>query len=202
MVVVGLTGGIGAGKSTVAGLLRERGASIIDVDAVGRAVLLRDGGGAYEAVVSHFGSGVVGGDGEIDRGALGRLVFGDPASLAELTAISHPSINIALRELVGQVSTSMVVLDMAVLVESELGKGLYGVVVVVEASWPVRLSRLLERGLSEADAVARRDAQADDTARRAVADYVIVNDGDLGALDAVVEPVWADLIRRGERARP
>jgi dephospho-CoA kinase len=89
-----------------------------------------------------------------------------------------------------------------VLVETELGKGLYEVVVVVEAPWPVRLSRLLARGLSEADAVARRDAQASDAARRAVADYVIVNDRDLDALAVAVEPVWADLVRRGETVRP
>jgi dephospho-CoA kinase len=202
MVVVGLTGGIGAGKSTVARFMASRGADVIDVDAVGRSVLRRHGGGAYADVAARFGTAVVGSDGEIDRSLLAARVFSDAAALADLTSISHPAINAELADRVDGANAEVVVLDMAVLVESDLGRGLYEVVVVVEAPWPVRLRRLLGRGLTEAEAVARRDAQATDAARRTVADHVLLNDDGQQALAAAVDRMWPKLLTPGGTARP
>lgn len=198
MRIVGLTGGMGAGKSTVAAMLAGRGAAVIDVDALGREVL-EPGGEAYTAVVARFGPVVVAGDGRIDRAALAGVVFDNPAALADLQAISHPAINRVLDRLLDGVEAGVVVLDMAILVESHLGRDLpsgrgYDTVVVVEAPLEVRVARLVSaRGVDEADARARIAAQASDEARRAVADHVIVNDGDLAALEAQVDALWRDL---------
>ena len=196
MLVIGLTGGIGAGKSTVAGLLAGRGAAVIDVDELGREVLA-SGGAARDGVIARFGQAVVGVDGEIDRAALAATVFADDRALADLTSISHPAINALLADRLAELDRArarVVVLDMAVLVESQLGRGLYDTVVVVEAPWSLRLRRLLTRGISEQEAVARRDAQATDGERRAAADFVIENSGDLEALDAEVDSLWAKLV--------
>jgi dephospho-CoA kinase len=196
VLVVGLTGGIGAGKSTVARLLAKRGAVVVDVDALGRRVLERDRG-AYEDVVRRFGRSILAADGRIDRAALAAVVFGDEQALVDLTAISHPAINALLSQRIAACEgegVGVVVLDMAVLVESDLGRGLYDNVVVVEAPWELRLARLRGRGLSAAEAEARRDAQATDGERRAIADEVIVNDGDMGGLEGKVERVWQRLI--------
>jgi len=196
VLVIGLTGGIGAGKSTVAALLARRGAAVIDVDGLGREVLNR-GGRAYDGVVARFGPAVVGDDGQIDRAALATTVFADDRALADLTSISHPAINALLADRLAALDAAhaaVVVLDMAVLVESQLGRGLYDTVVVVEAPWPVRLGRLVARGITEADAVARREAQATDRERRAVADFVIVNAGDLEALAIETDIVWGKLV--------
>lgn len=187
-LVIGLTGGMGAGKSTVAGLLAQRGASVIDVDAVGRAVLEPDGG-AFAGVVEVFGSGVVGDDGRIDRAALAALVFGGDGRLDELEAISHPAINAVLAD---EVATAVgtLVLDMAVLTESRLGwagdQRLYHRVVVVEAPMDVRIERLAGRGVAADDARARIASQASDAERRLLADIVLTNDGDLDALQTEV----------------
>ena len=201
MLVVGLTGGIGAGKSTVASLLARCGARIIDVDELGRRVI-EPGGPAAAAVMRRFGPAVVGADGGIDRGALAAVVFDDPAALAELTDISHPAINeLLVAELGRSADDDVVVLDMAVLVESNLGRGpsgpLYDVVVVVEAPWPVRVARLTARGVAETEAEARRAAQATDDQRRAAADFVLVNDDDLEGLAAQVDLLWGELSARG-----
>ena len=183
MKVVGLCGGIGAGKSTVAQLLAERGAVVIDVDALGRSVLAHDE--VRHAVVAEFGDGVLDADGGIDRAALAREVFSCEGRLTDLEAISHPAIDREIArhlEALASDPPDLVVLDMAVLVESDLGKlsdgrG-YTEVVVVEAHADVRLERLVARGMAAADARARMAAQATDAERRAVADHVLVNDGD------------------------
>ena len=183
MKVVGLCGGIGAGKSTVARLLAERGAVVVDVDALGRSVLAHDE--VRHAVVAEFGDGVLDADGGIDRAALAREVFSCEGRLADLEAISHPAIDREIArhlEALASDPPDLVVLDMAVLVESDLGKlsdgrG-YTEVVVVEAHAEVRLERLVARGMAADDARARMAAQATDAERRAVADHVLVNDGD------------------------
>lgn len=189
-LVIGLTGGIGVGKSTVSAALGRRGAEVIDVDGVGRAVLEPEGG-AYRGVVDAFGQQVVSSDGTIDRAALAAVVFGPDNRLAELEAISHPAINERLAREVDASTADVVVLDMAVLAESRLGwlgeDRLYQRVVVVEAPDAVRIPRLVERGMTEADARARMAAQASDTDRRRLADVVVTNDGDLGQLDATVQ---------------
>ena len=183
MKVIGLCGGIGAGKSTVARLLAERGAVVIDVDALGRSVLTHDE--VRHALVAEFGDGVLDADGGIDRAALAREVFSCEGRLTDLEAISHPAIDREIArhlEALASDPPDLVVLDMAVLVESDLGKlsdghG-YTEVVVVEAHAEVRLERLVARGMAADDARARMAAQATDAERRAVADHVLVNDGD------------------------
>ena len=200
MLVVGLTGGIGAGKSTAADRFAELGAAVVDVDAIGREVLA-PGGRAEQGVIDAFGPGILDDSGSIDRGKVAAEVFGRPDRLSALEAISHPAINAELDSQLqalaegGQVG--VVVLDMAVLAESRLGqlesgRG-YTVVVVVEAPEGVRLPRLLERGLTEDQARARMASQATDAQRRALADHVIVNDRSPDELAAAVDRVWAEL---------
>ncbi|MEO1064032.1 MAG: dephospho-CoA kinase [Actinomycetota bacterium] len=197
--IIGLTGGIGSGKSTVAGLLADHGATVIDVDAVGREVA-EVGGEAHDDVVDRFGRGVLGSDGELDRAALARIVFSDEAELRALEAISHPAINRTLRGMVDELERdAVVVLDMAILVESNLGRwgarhaDGYDTVVTVEAPLAVRRERLVGRGMDPTDAERRIDSQASDAARRAVADHVLTNDGDLDALRSVTAGLWPEL---------
>ncbi|CAB4545409.1 unannotated protein [freshwater metagenome] len=193
-----MTGGIGSGKSTVAALLAGRGAVIVDVDALGR-VVIAPGGRAQAAVIAEFGDAIVDDGGHIDRAALARQVFGRPDELARLSAISHPAINAELADVLdAQASDAIVVLDMAILVESTLGRGdpahSYSKVVVVEAPEELRVARAVARGMAEADVRARIASQATDEQRRAVADAVVVNDGDLAALEARVADLWQTIV--------
>tara|TARA_Y100000590_G_scaffold335172_1_gene381481 strand:+ start:2700 stop:3302 length:603 start_codon:yes stop_codon:yes gene_type:complete len=197
--VIGLCGGIGAGKSTVATLLAERGAVVIDVDTLGRHVLtLRE---VRDAVAAEFGDSVLRPDGTVDRGALAEVVFSAKGRLADLEAISHPVIN---REILRRLDAlaedppDLVVLDMAVLVESNLGqlandRG-YTEVVVVEADSELRMDRLAERGMAPDDARSRIAAQATDAERRAVADYILVNNRDREHLAVLVDDLLARLV--------
>jgi dephospho-CoA kinase len=197
--IVGLTGGIGVGKSTAAGLLAAHGAHVVDVDTICKDVI-EPGGPAHRAVLERFGPHLVGVDGRLDRAALASVVFGDPASLADLTAISHPAANTVMAaEVAAQPPGTVSVLDVAVLVEyPRLGRwaegpgGGYEQVVVVEAPLAVRLERLVQqRGMTEADALARIQAQVDDAQRRRVADHVLDNGGDLAQLEAQVDQLWS-----------
>ncbi|CAB4365273.1 unannotated protein [freshwater metagenome] len=198
MLVIGLTGGIGSGKSTVAGLLADCGAVVLDVDAVGREVIA-PGGLAEADVLAEFGVGVADAAGHVDRAALGRAVFGQPEALARLTAISHPAINTELAaRLAALPVASLVVLDMAILVESNLGKlpdgNGYTKVVVVEAPTELRVDRAVARGMSADDVRARIAAQASDAQRRAVADVVLTNDGDRDRLAQRVGELWITIM--------
>jgi dephospho-CoA kinase len=200
--IIGLTGGIGAGKSTVAARLAAAGAIVIDVDALGRKVLA-PGGRAERAVVERFGSDVLGDDGCVDRRRLAQVVFADPEELAALEAISHPAINAEIDERLADVpDDALVVLDMAILVGSRLGRDLpsgrgYDTVVVVDAPEEVRVGRLVgARGMDAADARARIAAQPTDAERFAAADHIIVNDGDLAALDTAVDRLRRALDQR------
>jgi dephospho-CoA kinase len=196
--IIGLTGGIGVGKSTVAGLLAARGAHVIDVDGVARQVI-EPGGAAHEAVLARFGPGILV-DGRLDRAALGAIVFAQPDALGDLTALSHPAANEVMAAQAAEAGAgALVVLDMAVLVEyPKLGRwegGGYDRVLVVTAPLEVRLERLeSQRGLSRDDALARVAAQASDEDRRRVATWVIDNGGDLAALEAEVDRVWPQLL--------
>ena len=205
MRVTGLCGGIGAGKSTVANLFAEAGAHVIDVDQLGRLVIEPDGR-AYASVIELFGEGILVDDAPqpapIDRAKLASIVFADPADLAKLESVSHPAINAELDARLDTAAAdghTWVVLDMAVLVESSLGKNLpsgrgYDRVVVVEAPEDERVRRLVEtRGMDPGDAAARIASQTDDATRRAVADIVVANDGDLDALKAAVAAVVPEL---------
>jgi dephospho-CoA kinase len=174
MLVVGLTGGIGAGKSTVAGMLAARGAAVIDVDRLGH-VVLEPGGKAHDAVLDAFGT--------VDRRELGAIVFADPAALSRLTAISHPA----------GLDDDVVVLDMAILAESILGRGVYDVVVTVEAPIELRVARAVARGMTELDVRRRLAAQASEDERRKLAQHVVVNDGTEADLAAQVAECWLAL---------
>ena len=199
MLIVGLTGGMGVGKSTVAGLLSDLGAEVVDVDALGRQIL-EPGGLAVSSIIDRFGPTVSSEDGGIDRTALASIiVFGDGDQLSALEEISHPAINELLDKAVDDLEKpdSIVVYDMAVLVESRLGyetKHPYEVVVVVEAPMQERLDRLQDqRGIKREDALARIESQASDEERRAVAQFIIANGGDLDALVDATAELWDEL---------
>jgi len=192
---VGLTGGLGAGKSTVAALLAEHGAVIIDADALAREVV-RAGTPGFAAVVERFGPGVVGADGELDRARLAEIVFADEAAREDLNGIVHPLVGQRSAQLMaGAQAGAIVVYDVPLLAENDLAGG-FDVVVVVEADLAVRLRRLADRGLTEAQARARIDAQASDEQRRAVAHEVVRNDGDREQLATRVNQLWTRLLAR------
>ncbi|MCA2202852.1 dephospho-CoA kinase [Streptomyces sp. SMS_SU21] len=202
MLTVGLTGGIGAGKSEVSRLLVERGAVLIDADRIAREVV-EPGTPGLAAVVEAFGEEILAEDGGLDRPSLGALVFNDPDKLATLNSIVHPLVGARSRELEEAAPEDAVVVhDVPLLTENGLAR-LYDVVIVVDASTGTQLDRLVRlRGMSEEDARARMAAQATREQRRAVADIVIDNDVPLDALEHRVEEVWADLVRRAREPRP
>ena len=190
---VGLTGGLGSGKSTVAALLGEHGAVIIDADVVAREVV-QAGTPGFAAVVARFGPDVVGRDGELDRAALARIVFADGAALDELNAIVHPLVGSRSAELAAAVPPGAVVVhDIPLLAENGLADR-FDTVVVVEADREIRLARLAERGLTRAEAEARMAAQATDEQRRAIADEIVRNDGDLDSLARQIDRLWDRLL--------
>jgi len=200
MLRVGLTGGIGSGKSTVAALLARHGAVVVDADALAREVL-QPGQPAVPLVVEAFGPSVLAPDGTIDRAALAALVFGDPKALARLEAIVHPQVTAKAAAAMGAApAEAIVVYDVPLLAEKGLADE-FDAVVVVHADQEVRLQRLLDRGMDAADATRRIAAQADDADRRAVADLMIDNAGDLDELATQVEAVWAWLAARQGLAR-
>ncbi|MDX6201133.1 MAG: dephospho-CoA kinase [Frankiales bacterium] len=193
MYWVGLTGGIGAGKSTVARLLADRGAVVIDADVLAREVLETGTDGLAE-VVAAFGSEMLARDGTLDRKVLAARVFADPGQLARLNAIVHPRVEALTQDRVGRLAPDAVVVhDIPLLVEVGAA-GRYDLVVVVEAPEAVRVRRLAGRGMSEADALARISAQADSATRTAVADVVIDNAGPYDQLVAQVDAL-SDRIR-------
>ena len=196
---VGLTGGVGSGKSTVAGLLAEHGAVVIDADAIAREVVA-PGTPGLAAVLARFGDAVRAPDGSLDRAALAAIVFNDEAARLDLNAIVHPLIGARTAEsMAAAPADAIVVHDIPLLVEGNLAAG-FDVVVVVEADPALRLHRLELRGLPEADARARMAAQATDEQRRAVADEIVVNNGDLDALRREVDALWQRLLLRSDEA--
>lgn len=207
MLRVGLTGGIGAGKSTVAQRLVTRGALLVDADVIAREVV-EPGTAGFAAVVAEFGPDVVAAGGGLDRPALGRVVFADDDRRDALNAIVHPLVYARRTELVESApSEAVVVEDVPLLVETGLASA-YPLVVVVHAPAAERVGRLVStRGMAAADAWARVRAQADDEMRRNAADVCIDNSGDVGATEAVVDALWTERLvpferhlRAGERA--
>ena len=200
MLKVGLTGGIGAGKSEVSRLLVEQGAVLIDADRIAREVVA-PGTPGLAAVVDAFGEDVLAPDGGLDRPKLGSIVFADPAKLAALNAIVHPLVGARSRELESAAAPDAVVVhDVPLLAENGLA-GLYDVVVVVDARPETQLDRLVRlRGMTEEDARARMAAQATREKRLEIADVVIDNDVPLPELELRVQEVWADLVRRAADA--
>ena len=193
MVVVGLTGGIGAGKSTASGMLSERGALVVDADVVPRQVM-EPGGPAYQPVVDRFGTEVLGRDGALDRQRLADVVFADPGARADLNAIVHPAVRAVMAERVADADpgVEVVVLDIPLLVESRRSYPELAGVIVVDCPVDVAVRRVVaQRGMSEEAVRARISAQASRDQRLARADYVIDNSGSLDHLAAEVERCWA-----------
>jgi dephospho-CoA kinase len=202
MLLIGLTGNIGSGKSTVAQLLSERGATIIDADVLARRAV-EQGTSAYAAIVERWGTSILSADGLIDRGALRRIVFSEPQELEQLNTIVHPEVErmrIALVEQARQRGDRLVVCDIPLLFERNLTAG-YDRIVLVDAPRPVRLERLVrERGLRETEAMAMIVAQMPAELKRARADFVIDNEGTLTQLDQRVTEVWSTLLQDAENA--
>ncbi|AVZ72412.1 dephospho-CoA kinase [Streptomyces lunaelactis] len=196
MLKVGLTGGIGAGKSEVSRLLESYGAVLIDADKIAREVV-EPGTPGLAAVAEAFGPEILNPDGTLDRPKLGSIVFSDPERLATLNAIVHPLVGARSMELEGMAGPDAVVIhDVPLLAENKLA-GLYNLVVVVDASPETQLDRLVRlRGMAESEARARMAAQATREQRRAIADLVIDNDGPLEDLEPQVRKVWAELTQR------
>lgn len=187
---VGLTGGIGAGKSEVARRLAEYGAVVIDSDRIAREVV-EPGTPGLAAVVAEFGEEILLPDGTLDRPGLGRVVFGAPERLAALNAIVHPLVGARAAELTEAAGEDAVLInDVPLLAENHL-EGRYDLVVVVDAAPTTQLRRLVElRGMPEEDARARMAAQATREQRLAVADVVIDNDGPIENLEPQVRALW------------
>lgn len=201
MLKVGLTGGIGAGKSEVSRLLVEHGAVLIDADRIAREVVA-PGTPGLAAVVEAFGEDVLAEDGSLDRPKLGSIVFADPDRLAVLNSIVHPLVGARSRELEEAAAEDAVVVhDVPLLTENGLAP-LYDVVVVVDAGPETQLDRLVRlRGMTEEDARARMAAQATREKRREIADIVIDNDVPLDELHRRVKDVWDELARRAHGAQ-
>ncbi|MFD3928481.1 dephospho-CoA kinase [Streptomyces sp. NPDC058614] len=200
MLKVGLTGGIGAGKSEVSRLLVEHGAVLIDADRIAREVVA-PGTPGLAAVVDAFGEDVLAPDGSLDRPKLGSIVFAAPEKLATLNSIVHPLVGARSRDLENAASQDAVVVhDVPLLAENGLA-ALYDLVIVVDASPRTQLDRLVRlRGMTEEDARARMAAQATRDKRLEIADVVIDNDVPLEELERRVREVWADLVERASRA--
>lgn len=201
MLKVGLTGGIGAGKSSVSRLLAARGAAVVDADLLAREVVAPGSEGLAE-VLAAFGDDLRRPDGSLDREALGARVFSDPAALSRLNALLHPRIGALTVERFAQAEAagaSVLVHDVALLVENGL-QGAYEVVVVVDVRPEVQLDRLVRvRGMTEPDARARIARQVSREQRLAVATEVVTNDGTRAELEGRVEALWQRLRSVRER---
>jgi len=200
MLKVGLTGGIGSGKSTVSALLAAHGAVVVDYDLLARQAV-EVGSPGLAQIAERFGEGVIAPDGTLNRPALGAIVFADEQSLRDLEAITHPAISklsAALEESAGP--DSIMVHDNALLVDTGMYKTC-DVVVVVDVPEEVQIARLVtDRGMSEAEARARIGAQVSRDERTGVADHVIDNTGSRDELAHIVGGVWSELVSRAEQA--
>jgi len=199
VLLIGLTGGIGSGKSTVSALLADRGAVIIDADAITRE-LQRPGADVFAAMVERFGAEIVDQEGELDRQRVADIVFNDPEALLDLGAIVHPAVG---QEIAGRLAATVdtddiVVLDVPLLVES--GRDDMAALVVVDVDPEIAVDRLVhQRGMREDDVRARMSRQASREERLARADEVLDNSGSLEALAAQVAALWGRLLELRER---
>jgi dephospho-CoA kinase len=195
--MVGLTGGIGSGKSTVARMLVERGAVVVDADQIAREVV-EPGQPALAALVEAFGPEILRPDGSLDRTELAARAFVSDETRKQLEAITHPAIGEEfLRRVAAAPADGIVVHDVPLLVESTRGYD-YGAVIVVEAPKELRLLRLEARGVSRADAERRMALQAGDEDRRKVATWVIDNGADLNHLQRQIRAIWPQLQARAK----
>ncbi len=196
-MVIGVTGGMGSGKSSVASLLADHGAVVVDADTIAHEVI-GPGGPAHGPVIERFGPGIVDAGGEIDRRALADLVFADPAARRDLEGLVHPPVLEAIdRRLAAEAATDHVVVVVIPLLV-EVGWDRADAVVVVDAPEDLALRRLVEgRGMAEADVRRRLAAQADRATRLARADHVVTNDGTLDDLRRQVDTLWEALVGSG-----
>lgn len=191
-IIIGLTGNIATGKSLVMSMLAELGAAAIDADAVAHGVILR-GGPTFDAIIAQFGADILGEDGEIDRAALGNIVFADRARLKTLEAITHPAIGRRIDQLIRAAASEVVVIEAIKLLEGRLG-GIVDAVWVVDCAPETQLRRLVDRrGLDEADARQRIAAQNKQADKLRQADVIINNDGTLDQTRAQVKQHWRAL---------
>jgi dephospho-CoA kinase len=203
MILIGLTGNIGSGKSTVAQMLSERGSTIIDADVLARrAVEL--GTAAYDQIVKRWGSDVLTADGRLDRAALRRTVFSDNEQLEELNQIVHPEVERLRNRLVDRArkrGDRLVVCDIPLLFERHMTDR-FDRIILVDANRALRLERLVkDRGLDEAEAMEMIAAQMPAELKRARADFVIDNDGTLTQLERRVQDVWTALSNEASEPR-
>ena len=192
---VGLTGGIGAGKSTVSEMFARRGAVVVDADVIVREIQ-EPGTEAFNEIIDAFGSQVVAPNGTLDRQKLAAVVFGDPEKLKQLEAITHPRVGARFAERVQQLreTDNIVILDIPLLGASKSGSERFAdAVVVVTASPEIRVARLHARGMTREDAEARIAAQISDEERLKLADHVLTNDGTIDELDKQVDALWRTL---------
>lgn len=199
MLRVALTGGIGSGKSTVASLLAEMGAVVIDSDQLAREVLA-PGSVGLEAVRERFGSEVIV-DGALDRKALAAVVFADEAARRDLEAITHPLIRSRFESTLASLPADAIVInEVPLLVEANL-QSEYDVVLTVVSSEAVKRERLVARGMSEREISERVNAQVSDEDRKAISDVVITNDGDIAALRSTLTTLWFERLKPYEEQR-
>jgi dephospho-CoA kinase len=193
---IGLTGGIGSGKSTVSRLLAEHGAVIVDADVIAREVV-EPGTPGLAAIVEAFGSAILAADGSLDRPALAAVVFAEPDERRKLDGIVHPLVRARAVEVAAAApSDAVVVHDVPLLAETGQASS-YDLVVVVEADPGTRVARLVQRGLTAEDARARIAAQATDEERRAIADVVLDNSGTPERLAEQVDRFWDERVATG-----
>ena len=201
MLLVGLTGGIGSGKSTVAHMLADRGAVVLDADMLAREAV-EPGTAGFEAVLARFGDAVRSSDGSLDRARLAAIVFADDEARHDLEAIVHPQVRMRIGEAVAAHagSDAVVVVDSPLLIETG-GHESFPVVVVVTAPDEDRIARLTVRGMGEADARARMAAQMPLEEKATHADVLLDNGGSEADLEAQVDRLWADLHQRALSSR-
>jgi dephospho-CoA kinase len=192
MLIVALTGGIGSGKSTVGSIFAGLGAVMVDSDQIAREVVER-GSEGFNLVVAQFGDGILK-NGDINRSALGELVFGDQDKLHKLEAITHPLIRQSFAKIVDESPKDSIVINQIPLLVESKHEYNFDFVITVSVSDSVRIQRLLARGLSKSQIQARLNAQASDIQREAIADHVIENSGNLTALTQEVEKIWHLLV--------
>jgi dephospho-CoA kinase len=201
MLKVGLTGGIGSGKSEVSRRLAGYGALIIDADLVARDVVEPDSPGLAQ-VVGVFGTGILAADGSLDRHRLGDIVFGDAGLRAKLNAIIHPLVGERMRELEQGADPGAIVVEAVPLIAENHMAGSFDLVVVVDVPPRVQEDRLVrDRGMTREQVAARVAAQASRGDRLAIADIVLDNSGSLAELDREVGDLWAELCRRANAAQ-
>jgi dephospho-CoA kinase len=192
---VGLTGGIGAGKSTVADLFSKRGAVVIRSDELARQVVEPETPG-FKQVTSRFGNEIVNDEGNIDRAKLAQVVFNDDVALKDLENIVHPLVRERTNQLMSeQTSETIIVNEIPLLLEKKM-ESLFDFLVIVISTEKNRLERLSQKGVSEDQAKARMAKQVNDQDRKAAADFLIVNDGNLDQLEADVQKIWQTLQER------